>query len=115
MQSGTAAEDEAAEMEQIKTSDPVTESEPEASVLFEESGTVSPGSGNEELEEIETADFVTEPESESLVEAEQFDTAREKQTVEIEQNEEPSPVLKPIPDAPEQFGEAAQMDQTTRR
>jgi len=114
-QTGTATEDEAAEMEQTETYDPVPESEPEGSVPYGETGTVSPGSGNGEIEEIEAADFVTEPETEPSVEAEQFNTVREKQTVEIEQNEKPSPVLEPFPDALEQFGEAAQMDQTIRR
>jgi tetratricopeptide (TPR) repeat protein len=114
-QTGVEAEDEAAEMEQIETYDPVTESEPEQSAPFEETGNVSQGSRNEEVEEIEAADIFTEPETESSVEAEQPDTETEKEAVEIEPNEEPSPELKPLPDMPEQLGEAAQMDRTTRR
>jgi len=114
-QTGVEAQGEAAEMEQIETYDPVTESEPEPSAPVEETGNVSPGSGNEEVEEIEAADIVTEPETEPSVEVEQHDTATEKEAVEMEPNEEPSPELKPLPDTPEQLGEAAQMDRTTRR
>ena len=111
-QTETAAEEEAIEMEQIETSGPVTKSDPEASALVEEIGIVSPGSGNEE---IEATDSFTEPETEPPVKTEQPDSAIAKEAVEIEQNKEPAPVLEPVPDAPEQLGEAAQMEQTTRR
>ena len=56
-----------------------------------------------------------EPHAETPAQAEQTETAAEEEAVEMEQNEEPAPVLEPVPDAPEQFGEAAQMEQTTRR
>ena len=114
-QTETAAEEEAIEMEQIETSGPVTKSDPEASALVEEIGIVSPGSGNEEVEQIEATDSFTEPETEPPVKTEQPDSAIAKEAVEIEQNKEPAPVLEPVPDAPEQLGEAAQMEQTTRR
>jgi tetratricopeptide (TPR) repeat protein len=114
-QTETAAEEEAIEMEQIETSGPVTKSDPEASALVEEIGIVSPGSGNEEVEQIEATDSFTEPETEPPVKTEQPDSAIAKEAVEVEQNEEPAPVFEPVPDAPEQLGEAAQMEQTTRR
>ena len=56
-----------------------------------------------------------EPHAETPAQAEQTETAAEEEAVEMEQNEEPAPVLEPVPDAPEQLGEAAQMEQTTRR
>ena len=50
-----------------------------------------------------------------IVRPEQTETAAEEEAVEMEQNEEPAPVLEPVTDAPEQLGEGAQMEQTARR
>ena len=110
----TAAEEEAIEMGQIETSGPVTKSDPEASALVEETG-IATGYANEEVEQVEAVDSVTEPETEPPVKTEQPDSAIEKEAVEMEQNEELAPVLEPVPDAPEQLGEEAQMEQTARR
>jgi tetratricopeptide (TPR) repeat protein len=56
-----------------------------------------------------------EPHAETPAQAEQTETAAEEEAVEMEQNEEPAPVLEPVTDAPEQLGEGAQMEQTARR
>jgi tetratricopeptide (TPR) repeat protein len=56
-----------------------------------------------------------EPQAETQAHVELADTAAEDEAVEMKQNEESAPLLKPTPDAPKQIGEAAQMDQPTRR
>ena len=111
----SATEIEAPAMEQIQATAPVTGSNPEASAVAEETGTLIPGTGNEEVEQIETTDSVTEPETEPPVTTELPDSATVNGAVEMELNEESSGVSPTLPGAPEQLGEAAQMGQTTRR
>ena len=111
----TAAEHEAVEKELIETAYPETGSGLEAPAQVEEAGTVSPGSGNEEFQKIETTDSVMDIEIEKSVKPERADSVIETEAVELEQNEEPAPELKPAPDPPKQIGDAAQMDQSTRR
>jgi len=111
----SATEIEAAAMEQIQASGPVTESNPETSAVVKETGTVIPEIGNEEVEQIEATDSITEPETEPPVKTELPDSATDNEAVEMELNEDSSAVSTARPGAPEQLGEAAQMGQTTRR
>ena len=112
-QTETAIEIEAAAMEELQATGPVTESDPETSAVAEETGIVTE-SGDEEIEEIEATDSVTEPD-EPPVETQLPDSATKNEAVEMEQDEDSSPVSKALPDAAEQLGEEAQMGQTTRR